>query len=155
MRHPRSNLYGEHGGGTRTRTGDDGFAIRCLTTWLCRLDARRARSGGSRERDRRRTADLIRREASGTGERAVRGAAGEGYRRPADAAIDAPMSDAFPPDSHGRDRRTLVGVALDGAGLGPESSDGATRVTHGEDYVLMGGAERERVGHAMGRRKPG
>ena len=24
------------GGGTRNRTGDDGFAIRCLTTWPCR-----------------------------------------------------------------------------------------------------------------------
>ena len=25
-----------YGGGTQTRTGDEGFAVLCLTTWLCR-----------------------------------------------------------------------------------------------------------------------
>ena len=25
-----------YGGGTRIRTGDEGFAVLCLTTWLCR-----------------------------------------------------------------------------------------------------------------------
>ncbi len=27
------------GGGTQTRTGDEGFAVLCLTTWLCRRNA--------------------------------------------------------------------------------------------------------------------
>ena len=43
-------------------------------------------------------------------------------------------------------RRMLLGVGLDGAGLGPESSDGQTRVTRGDDYVLMGGSETTHAG---------
>ena len=40
------------------------------------------------------------------------------------------------------DRRAgLFGLGLDGAGLGPESSDGQTRVTTGDDYLLVGGSE--------------
>ena len=35
--HPFNQNDMQDGGGTRNRTGDDGFAIRCLTTWLCRL----------------------------------------------------------------------------------------------------------------------
>lgn len=37
-------------------------------------------------------------------------------------------------------RRTLLGLGLDGSGTGPASADGQTRVTRGDDYVLMGGA---------------
>ena len=41
-----------------------------------------------------------------------------------------------------KSRRTaLLGVGLDGAGLGPKSADGVTRVTQGEDYLLLGGSE--------------
>ena len=38
-------------------------------------------------------------------------------------------------------RRTLLGLGLDGSGTGPASADGQTRLTRGEDYVLVGGAE--------------
>ncbi len=31
-----SRVFSEVGGGTRIRTGDEGFAGLCLTTWLCR-----------------------------------------------------------------------------------------------------------------------
>ncbi len=50
------------------------------------------------------------------------------------------MTDALPSGSSDPARRTLVGFGLDGAGLGPASRDGETRVTQGDDYVLMGGA---------------
>ncbi len=47
------------------------------------------------------------------------------------------------PHQHKRPERpnALFGVGLDGAGLGPESNDGQTRVTRGEDYLLVGGSE--------------
>ncbi len=50
------------------------------------------------------------------------------------------MSSRIPPDQPAA-RRTLLGLGLDGSGLGPESEDGETRMTQGEDYVLMGGSE--------------
>lgn len=38
-------------------------------------------------------------------------------------------------------RRQVLGLGLDGHGLGPQSADGMTRLTHGDDYVLVGGSE--------------
>lgn len=38
-------------------------------------------------------------------------------------------------------RPGLLGVGLDGAGLGPDSADGQTRITNGDGYVLVGGSE--------------
>ena len=38
-------------------------------------------------------------------------------------------------------RPRLLGLGLDGHGMGPESEDGMTRLTQGEDYVLLGGSE--------------
>ena len=32
----QKSLFLSYGGGTQTRTGDEGFAVLCLTTWLCR-----------------------------------------------------------------------------------------------------------------------
>lgn len=47
----------------------------------------------------------------------------------------------IPHDTPEGKRRGLLGVGLDGSGLGPESRDGQTRVTNGDDYVLLGGSE--------------
>ncbi len=48
----RLSLNGVSGGGTRIRTGDKGFAVLCLTTWLCRhLTLLNGAENGIRTRD--------------------------------------------------------------------------------------------------------